>query len=108
MNQRKILSLLAIFFTGMATPAIAQNNSGSAPRAWVAHVEGMVCDFCAQGLLKALGKKDSVAEVEVSLEESTLTVHLKEDQQMSKEQLIKIIKDNGFTVGKIRSPNTKA
>lgn len=108
MNHKIILPLLALLFTGMATPAIAQNNSDNAPRAWVADVEGMVCDFCAQGLLKALGKKDSVAEVEVSLEESTLTVHLKEDQQMSKEQLIKIIKDNGFTVGKVRPPKSKA
>lgn len=108
MNQRKILSLLAIFFIGMAAPAVAQNDSDNAPRAWVADVEGMVCDFCAQGLLKALGKKDSVAEVEVSLEESTLTVHLKEGQQMSREQLIKIIKDNGFTVGKVRPPKSKA
>lgn len=101
--------LVGLFVFSLSTTAFAASTTPAENGpSWVAHVEGMVCDFCAQGLLKALGKKDSVADIEVSLEDSTLTVHLHEKGALTEKELAKIIKDNGFSVSKITRPTTKS
>lgn len=87
-------------FLGLSLPLQAQAEAGEEDRV-VAHVEGMVCDFCAQGLLKALGREERVADVIVDLDASTLTVVLKDGQSLPNEELNRIISDNGFTVSRI-------
>ncbi len=93
------LVILAAFL-GLSLPLQAQAEAEEGNRV-VAHVEGMVCDFCAQGLLKALGGEDSVDDVIVDLDASTLTVVLKDGASLPNEELDRIISDNGFTVSSI-------
>ena len=94
----KLIVLTAIFAFGVPFSLQAETEDGNRV---VAHVEGMVCDFCAQGLLKALGREDSVKEVKVDLDASTLTVVVKEGQALTTAELNRIISDNGFTVSRI-------
>ena len=98
------LIVLTTLFT-LADPLSLQAETEEGTQV-VAHVEGMVCDFCAQGLLKALGHEDSVKEVKVDLDASTLTVVVKEGQTLPAEQLSRIITDNGFTVSRIESQSS--
>lgn len=67
----------------------------------IAHTEGMVCDFCIRGIEKVFGKKDEVLSVEVSLENQTVTLTLKDGKDISDEEVIKIIKYNGITTTKV-------
>ena len=67
----------------------------------VAHVEGMVCDFCARGLEKTFGKKDEVKNLIVSLEQGTVTLHMNPNQDLSDEDIIEIIKGNGINTTSI-------
>lgn len=70
----------------------------------IAHVEGMVCDFCARGLEKTLGKKKEVKKIQISLERGTITLLMDKEKNLTDEAIIKLIKANGFTPQKIQRP----
>ena len=67
----------------------------------VAHVEGMVCDFCARGLEKVFGKKDAVKNIIVSLEQGTVTIQMHPNKNLSDDEIVKIIKGNGINTTSI-------
>ncbi len=67
----------------------------------VAHVKGMVCDFCARGLEKVFKKKKEVHEIKISLEHQTVDFILKPKQNLSDKIITKMIEDNGITVERI-------
>jgi len=71
----------------------------------VAHVEGMVCDFCARGLEKTFGKINEVEAVAVSLEQGTVTIDMKEGYTIPDATITKLIQDNGVTTTKIERSN---
>ena len=58
--------------------------------------------FVQRELKKKLKKDDSVSKTEVSLEKGEIVVHLKENGELSDEELTKIILDNGISVEGIR------
>jgi len=107
----KKLLLTTLMATALASPMAyaghADMNHGdnhatkheapiSAGKTVVAHVEGMVCDFCARGLEKTFGKKDEVKNIIVSLEQGTVTIQMNPNQDLSDEEIVKIIKGNGI------------
>ena len=67
----------------------------------VAHVEGMVCDFCARGLEKIFGKKDEVKNIIVNLEQGTITIQMNPDQDLPDDEIIELIKGNGINTTSI-------
>jgi mercuric ion binding protein len=77
---------------------------GSAHAAEVAKigVNGMVCDFCAQGIMKVMHKKEEVKDVDVNLTDRLVTVRFKPDKTLSDSALKDIITNNGFTVVNIQ------
>ena len=61
-------------------------------------VQGMVCDFCARGLEKTLGRRPEVKLLNISLEDKTVKIFLKEGATLSDKQIEKVIKGNGLDV----------
>ena len=64
-------------------------------------VKGMVCSFCVQGVEKQFKKQDSIEKVEVDLEDSLVSIWLKEGQKISDEKIDSLIKDSGYNVESI-------
>lgn len=62
------------------------------------HVEGMTCPLCTMAIKKSLKKLDGVTKVKVRLNTKKATVHF--DKSVTKEALLKAIKDTGYS-GKI-------
>merc|ERR1711871_1451546 len=62
---------------------------------------GMVCSFCVQGVEKQFKKQDSIEKVEVDLEDSLVSIWLKEGQKISDEKIDSLIKDSGYNVESI-------
>jgi mercuric ion binding protein len=81
--------------------ALATSTAFASGKAVVATVNGMVCAFCAQGITKKLGAEPAVEKVEVSLEQKTVKVTLKEGKNIDDKQLESILKDSGYNVEKI-------
>jgi periplasmic mercuric ion binding protein len=66
-----------------------------------AHVQGMVCSFCAQGLGKKFKAENAVETFKVDLDAKQVRLKLKEGQAMSDDYLKELIVDSGFNVEKI-------
>ena len=64
-------------------------------------VKGMVCSFCVQGVEKQFKKQVSIEKVEVDLEDSLVSIWLKEGQKISDEKIDSLIKDSGYNVESI-------
>lgn len=64
------------------------------------NMQGLFCAFCGQGIVKNLSKEPAVAKVDVSMDVKPQTVHivLKEGQNLSDEEIKKIITESGFKV----------
>lgn len=59
-------------------------------------VNGMVCDFCAQAIWKVFQKHEEVENIDVNLDEGTVTVNLKPGQTLTDEQLQEGITYSGY------------
>ena len=72
-------------------------------------VKGMVCSFCAQGIEKNFKSEKSVEKIKVDLANNFVHLLMKDKQDLSDDQINKLIKDAGYNVEKIeRSYETKA
>lgn len=67
----------------------------------VVHVKGMVCAFCVQGIEKKVLAETAVQSVQVSLEESKVSISLKEGSTLADPRINEIIKSAGYNVDKI-------
>jgi periplasmic mercuric ion binding protein len=81
--------------------ALMATSSWAATKEIKAHVKGMVCGFCAQGITKKLSKEEAVSKVHVNLGSKLVTVTLKEGKDLSNEKIEKVLTDSGYTVEKI-------
>ncbi len=68
----------------------------------VVNVNGMVCDFCAQGLKKLFGEREEVKDIAIDLEAGTVALDFAENKTLKDEEIEKIIKDNGISVVSIK------
>ena len=73
----------------------------------IAHVKGMVCDFCARGLEKVFAKKDEVKKIIVSLKKRTVTIQMKAGKDLTDDEITKLIKGNGIDTEKIERNSKK-
>jgi copper chaperone CopZ len=64
-------------------------------------VNGLVCEFCAVTIDKNFKKRDEVKEVKVDLELKKVFLSFKEGKNLSDEEIIHIITNNGYNVVKI-------
>lgn len=98
-----ILSLSPALFAGSGkskskTEQISTNEKASV----VAHVEGMVCEFCARGLQKVFGAENEVSKINVSLEDGIVEIYFKDKQSLSEEKIKELITGNGLKVVSIK------
>ena len=70
-------------------------------------VKGMVCSFCVQGIEKKFKGESSVDNVKVNLDESLLSIWLKENQPLSDERIESLVKDSGYNVAEIKRTPVK-
>jgi copper chaperone CopZ len=61
-------------------------------------VNGLVCAFCAQGITKAFQSNDATDEVWVSLENQLVAIALKQDQDISDDEVTSTLTDAGYDV----------
>jgi cation transport ATPase len=74
------------------------SNAAFAVQTIQAHVNGMVCAFCAQGIEKKMRKLPQTHDVYVNLKQKLVAVELKNGQTLSQDTVKKIIKDAGYDV----------
>ena len=70
-------------------------------------VKGMVCSFCVQGIEKKFKGESSVDNVKVNLDESLVSIWIKENQDLSDERIESLVKDSGYNVAKITRQSPK-
>lgn len=66
----------------------------------VVEIEGMVCPFCSYSVEKNLNKMEVVKQADVSVFNGVAKLILEHDQQVTKEQVTKIVTDAGYKTGK--------
>jgi len=66
-----------------------------------AHVNGMVCAFCAQGIEKKVRALPQTADVYVNLKKKLVAVEVKEGQSLSTDTIVNLVKDAGYDVSAI-------
>lgn len=59
-------------------------------------VVGMVCQFCASGIERLMGREDRIETFEVSFDGSIVYVTFVEGETMSDQQLARIIRRSGY------------
>ncbi len=100
MKLRTLLLCLLISFTLPVSAEETTNTIGI-------RVEGMVCDFCAQSVLKVLKKNESVQDVDINLDEGLVTVILKEGATIDDKALEEAIYYAGYELVEIMRNNDK-
>jgi|SRR5690606_4988424 len=88
-------------------PAAAADKVHDGPVIHVA-VNGMVCDFCAQSLIKTFKKKEAVSDIDVSLEKKLVTIYLKKGASLDDNVIKETVVDAGYAMEGIhRMPEGK-
>lgn len=62
----------------------------------IVNVQGMVCDFCAQGLEKMFMKKKGVQSIRIDLEASQVILALEKKNTLDNHAIIELIRNNGI------------
>lgn len=91
------ITVVTLFLTAFSYTANAADNTTQIK----VNVNGMVCDFCAQGLQKTFGKRDEVTKIDVDLDNQLITINLKPGQNIEDSKLSELILGNGFDVVEI-------
>ncbi len=86
---------LTLFLIFCISPAFA------AEKDVVIKVNGMVCDFCAQSVLKIFSKEEGVTDIDVSLDESTVSLNLEDGATITDEKIAEIINFSGYDLVEI-------
>jgi len=66
-----------------------------------AHVNGLVCDFCAQAILKLFGREAAIAEVDVDLGDGEVRLRMKPGQTMTDSEITSLIRRSGYALTRI-------
>ena len=93
--MKKILIILILFSANKLSFAVDQSNTV------YAHVNGLVCDFCARALEKTIGKQESVNSIEVNLTNKIITINLNPEKTLDDDTITQLIEDSGYSIRKI-------
>lgn len=94
---------LAAALSLTAAPALAAPETPAAMAASkgefvTAHVNGLVCDFCAQSIQKLFGKEAAVSNVHVDLGKGEVHIAMKPGQTMDDGAIEKLIRKSGYSL----------
>lgn len=98
MNHPILLSLIGawLFATTTATHAAAERVMTVK-----ASVDGMVCSFCAQGIVAHFKKHKAVSNVHVDLTRKLVILEEKKGSSISDKEITEFIKKSGFQPKKV-------
>jgi copper chaperone len=85
---------------GSMSATLAQSQSAKSVKVFI---KGMVCSFCAQGLIGAFKRVEGVSTVQASLDEGSITLQFVGSTGITDDQIAKIVKDSGYEVKKIET-----
>jgi mercuric ion binding protein len=80
---------------------LAFGTAAQAAQTITAHVNGMVCAFCAQGIEKKVRALPQTEDVYVNLKQKIVAVEVKAGQALAPEVITALVKDAGYDVEKI-------
>ncbi len=92
--------LIAAFLLFLAAPSFAQDEK-CANNQSVATVNGMVCDFCAQALIKTFRKNDAVSDVTIDLTTKKVAIDMKPGQFLPDAEIRKLVDWSGYELAGI-------
>ena len=97
MNHSIILSLLGawLFLSGSARAATERTMTVKTT------VDGMVCSFCAQGIVAHFKKHPAVSNVHVDLSRKLVLLEEKKGANISDKEITEFIKKSGFEPKKV-------
>jgi cation transport ATPase len=87
---------------------LASGSAFAAIQTIEAHVNGMVCAFCAQGIEKKLRALPQTKDVYVNLKQKIVAVELKDGQSLAPETVTALVKDAGYDVTHIETVDQSA
>jgi mercuric ion binding protein len=97
MNHSTILSLLSAWLFATTTAHAAPDRVMTVK----AGVNGMVCSFCAQGIVAHFKKHPAVSDVHVDLTRKLVLLEEKKGASISDKEITEFIKKSGFEPQKI-------
>ncbi len=104
----KILKILVLAATlsAVSTPAIAAPTAPAATTQAkgefvTAHVNGLVCDFCAQSIQKVFSKEAAIKGVHVDLSKGEIHISMNPGQTMDDAAIEKLIRKSGYSLTSI-------
>jgi copper chaperone CopZ len=117
MNSKKMALLIAVFMfvPGLAladhhegkkkegakvesTQADATGSENKAGKIIKVGVNGMVCDFCADGIKKNFGKEKAISKIDVNLSDKLVTLTLNAGQDIDDKKISEVLKGAGYEV----------
>ena len=90
--------LLSLCLLSMASPAVAAEKKECANREAIATVDGMVCDFCAQSLIKTFMKEDAVEKVDINLTSKEVRISMKPGKNLDDAVIQKQVDYAGYKI----------
>ena len=93
--MKRITTLALSVFIFLSQPSFAATSSV------VAHINGLVCDFCARTLEKTFAKHDEVSDIKVDLTAKTVVINFKDNKTLDDATITKIITEAGYNVQSI-------
>ncbi len=97
MNHSIILSLIGAWLFLSGTARAAEDRSMTVKTT----VDGMVCSFCAQGIVAHFKKHPAVSKVHVDLSRKLVLLEEKKGASISDKDITEFIKKSGFEPKKV-------
>lgn len=82
-------------FLALLLTALAANAEAGTVKA---HVNGLVCAFCATAIENSLKKEPGVRSTKVNLDTKIVTIDFEDGKEMSDKKLTDTLTDAGYTV----------
>ena len=87
--------LTAAFIISLTSPALADYKINL-------DVNGMICDFCAQSILKVFEEHDGFKSLDVNMDEALVTIIMEDGSTLTDEEIKQKINYAGYDLVKIK------
>ena len=95
--MNKLILVISVLLLFSSSGARADHPGGTVN----AHVNGLVCDFCAQAVKKVFKRQKEVNSIDVNLDEKLISIHFQEGKTLEDEVIIAKIRDSGYDVRRL-------
>lgn len=89
--MKNLLAITLLLILASVTPVKADTQYDAVVRA-----DGIVCDFCAQALNKVFLKNENIENINVNMDEGTVSIQIKDGKTVTDEEIQKMIEWGGY------------